>query len=104
MHAFYFFLVLEVLAFSIFLVSELMKLIVKERIKKSTRMNNRFRLYHRIALCLFIFSFGLYILNDTLLKKKIPIELIGYLVFLSLGLYVGFHVCLDEVKRMSNKK
>jgi hypothetical protein len=42
--------------------------------------------------------------NDALLKKKIPTDLIGYLVFLSLGLYVGFHVCQDEVKRIANGK
>jgi len=61
-------------------------------------------LFHKVALFLFLFSIGLFILNGTFLKKKIPIELVGYLVFLSLGLYVGFHFCLDEVKRMMNRK
>jgi len=67
-------------------------------------MSKRLILFHRITLLFFIFSFGLYFVNDALLKKKIPTDLIGYLVFLSLGLYVGFHVCQDEVKRMANGK
>jgi hypothetical protein len=60
--------------------------------------------YHRIGLVLCIFSLGLYIINDALLKSKMPTDLIGYLVFLSLGLYVGFHACLQEMKRLTNDK
>jgi hypothetical protein len=67
-------------------------------------MSKRLIIFHRVALVFFLFSLGLYIVNDAFLKKKIPLELIGYMVFLSLGIYVGFHLCLDEVKRMNKKK
>jgi hypothetical protein len=66
-------------------------------------MYKRINILHRIFLSFFIFSLGLYVVNDSILRKWIPIEIVGYIVFLSLGIYVGFHVCLDELKRMNKK-
>jgi hypothetical protein len=60
-------------------------------------MSQRIFILHKIAAILFLASLGLYIINESFLNSRIPIEIIGYLVFLSLGLYVGFHVCLGEI-------
>jgi hypothetical protein len=98
-HSLIFFIVGGV-AILLFLVSELMKFTNKIRIKKGAAMYKRINIIHRLALGFLGFSLGLYIVNDAFLKKKIPLEIIGYLVFLSLGFYVGFHVCLGEIKRI----
>jgi hypothetical protein len=66
-------------------------------------MYKRINTIHRLALGFLTFSLGLYIVNDLFLKKKIPLDIIGYLVFSSLAFYAGFHVCLAEVKRMNKK-
>jgi len=63
-------------------------------------MYKRINSIHRLSVGFFLFSIALYIVNDAFLKKKIPLDVVGYLVFLSLGFYVGFHVCLSEIKRM----
>jgi len=65
-------------------------------------MPNRYFIFHRIFLFFFGFNIVFYIVNDAFLKK-IPLEIVGYSFFLSLGLYVGFHVCLGEVKRRAKK-
>ena len=67
-------------------------------------MSKRIFLFHRIAAVFFLFSLGLCVITGSFLKSRIPIEIVGYLVFLSLGLYVGFQVCLGEIKRMINSK
>ncbi len=67
-------------------------------------MYKRITIIHRIALCFFLFSLALDVVNDAFLKNKMPREIIGYLIFLTLGFYVGFHICLDEVKRMEKKE
>ena len=66
-------------------------------------MNKRLTIYHRVSLFFFLFSIGLYIINDAFLKCKVHVEVVGYLLFLSLGIYIGFHVCLDEMKRLTKK-
>ncbi len=66
-------------------------------------MSKRLSILHKVALSVFLFRLGLYFLNETFLKIKIPGQLIGYLIFLSLGFYVGFHLCLSELRR-SNRK
>jgi hypothetical protein len=66
-------------------------------------MYKRINILHRIFLSFFLLSLGVFIVNDSILKKRIPIEIVGYIFFLSLGIYVGFHVCLDELKRMNRK-
>jgi hypothetical protein len=67
-------------------------------------MSKRIFLFHRIAAVFFLFSLGFCVITGSFLKSRIPIEIVGYLVFLSLGLYVGFQVCLGEIKRMINRK
>lgn len=66
-------------------------------------MYKRINIIHGLALGYLGFSLGLYIVNDVFLKK-IPLEIIGYLVFSSIGFYAGFHICLDEVKRVKKKE
>jgi hypothetical protein len=98
------FLILFGAAVLLFIVSELMKFINKIRIKRDTAMYKRINIIHRLAVGFFLFSIGLYIVNDAFLKNKIPLDIIGYLTFLSLGFYAGFHVCLDEIKRVEKKE
>lgn len=39
------------------------------------------------------------VINKELLQSKIPSEIIGYLFWLSLGLYLGFILCKHEYMR-----
>jgi hypothetical protein len=66
-------------------------------------MSKRIFIIHRVALVFFLSSLGLSVVNEALWKSKIPSDIVGYLVFASLGFYLGFHICLDEVKRMQKK-
>ena len=67
-------------------------------------MHKRIIIIHRLAEISFSSSIALYLINDTLLKKKIPLEIVGYILFLNLGFYVGFHLALREVERERKKK
>lgn len=67
-------------------------------------MHKRINIIRKLASAFFMFSLGLYIVNDALLKKRIPLEIIGYVVFLSVGFYIGFHLALSEVERESSRR
>jgi len=42
-----------------------------------------------------------YILNDSVLKKAFPIEIVGYSLFLILGLFIGVNICIDVLRKES---
>ncbi len=64
-------------------------------------MNRNLQLYSKIAIVLLVSSISLWMLNDLILNMKIPIEIIGYIVFFSLGIFIGVHCCIDAIKRHS---
>ena len=61
-------------------------------------------LYSKISVFVFGSSILLWIINDAILKAKIPIEIVGHIFFLSLGLFIGVHSCIDVIKRSTNNK
>ena len=63
--------------------------------------NRRLRVYQKIITYFFIFNIIFYIINDAFFRNAIPLEIIGYMFFLSLGIYIGFHVCIHEIKRQN---
>jgi hypothetical protein len=65
-----------------------------------TRLNR----FHRIFLSFFLFCILIFIVNNVFLKNKIPKDLLGYFLFFSLGIYIGFNVCLSEFKRITKIK
>lgn len=44
------------------------------------------------------------ILNKNILNSVIPIEIVGYLFWLSLGLFLGFKLCKYEYSRTLRKQ
>ncbi len=62
-------------------------------------MIKRLSLYSKISSFIFAASIGLHMVNDIFLKKKVPGEIIGYVFWFSLGLFIGVNCCIDVVKR-----
>jgi hypothetical protein len=64
-------------------------------------MYKRLITYQKISIYLFAANMGFYVLNDSVLKKVVPIEIVGYSLFLSLGLFIGVNVCIDVLRKES---
>ena len=64
-------------------------------------MYKRLIIYQKISIYLFAANMGFYILNDSVLKKAVPIEIVGYSLFLSLGLFIGVNICIDVLRKES---
>jgi len=68
----------------------------------------RFSFYERGLTFFFMINIFLDVINDKLLDSVIPGEIVGYLFWLSLGLYLGFRLCKYEygnvIKDSQNKK
>jgi hypothetical protein len=58
-------------------------------------MYRRLIIYQKNSIYLFAANIGFYILNDSILKKAVPIEIVGYSLFLSLGFFIGVNICID---------
>ncbi|WMW78120.1 hypothetical protein RF683_01360 [Flavobacterium sp. 20NA77.7] len=52
----------------------------------------------------FMINLFLDILNKNILNSVIPIEIVGYLFWLSLGLFLGFKLCKYEYSRTLRKQ
>lgn len=63
----------------------------------------RFSSFERAIQVFFMINLVLDIVNKNFLKSAIPIEIIGYLFWLSLGLYLGFKLCKNEYNRTLRK-
>jgi hypothetical protein len=64
-------------------------------------MYKRLIIYQKISIYLFAANMGFYILNDSILKKVVPIEIVGYSLFLSLGFFIGVNICIDLLRKAS---
>lgn len=64
----------------------------------------RFSYFDKGLAALFIINIFLNVFNDKILKSLIPLEIISYSFWLSLGLYLGFQLCKYEYKRAMNIK
>lgn len=62
----------------------------------------RFSNYEKSLAAFFIISIILDVVNNRLLNSFIPTEIVGYLFWLSLGLYLGFKLCKYEFTRVWN--
>ena len=66
-------------------------------------MKNYWRRFSNIEKGLVIFfGIGLFIdtINKEFLNSAIPKEIVGYIFWLSIGLYLGFRLCRYEYKRV----
>lgn len=66
-------------------------------------MKNYWVRFNRIEMALVVFfGIGLFldVINRFIFKSIIPKEIIGYLFWLSLGLYLGFRLCRYEYIRV----
>ncbi len=63
----------------------------------------RFNNYEKSITAFFMLNIFLDVVNKKLLNSIIPVEIIGYLFWLSLGLFLGFRWCKYEFTRVWNK-
>jgi hypothetical protein len=67
-------------------------------------MSKRLLFYEKGSRYFFLINIFIYILNGTLLKKIIPIEIIGYFFFLSLGIFIGVQCCVSQIRINNTNK
>ena len=60
----------------------------------------RLSYYDKVLAMFFMINIFLDIINKKVLNSVIPNEIIGYLFWISLGLYLGFQICKYEFKRV----
>jgi hypothetical protein len=60
----------------------------------------RFNFYEGVIVVFLMINILFVIINQRIEKPIIPIEIAGYFFWLSLGLYLGFKLCIQEYKRM----
>lgn len=67
-------------------------------------MWKRLKIYQWIIMANFAFNLVFYTLNEDFLNYIVPKDIAGYLFWLSLGLYLGFIICKNEIKRVYKKQ
>ena len=60
----------------------------------------RFVNYEKGLALFFIISIFFDIVNEKFLNSQVPAEIIGYMFWLTLGLYLGFRLCKYEFRRV----
>jgi hypothetical protein len=63
----------------------------------------QFSYYDKAVAVFFIVNLFLDIINERFLNSLVSKELIGYLFWLSLGLFLGFQLCKYECKKLLKK-
>jgi len=63
----------------------------------------RFSYFEKGIAIFFMINLALDAINKKILNSAIPIEIIGYLFWLSLGLFLGFALCKNEYSRTLKK-
>lgn len=58
-----------------------------------------FSIYDKLIASFFILNLFLDVINEKILDSFIPNEIVGYLFWLSLGLFLGFQLCKFEYKK-----
>lgn len=69
----------------------------------NTKYWKRFNIYQQGLALFFIVSLVFDIINKKLLESRVPTEIVGYMFWLSLGLFLGFRLCKYEYIRVWNK-
>jgi hypothetical protein len=64
----------------------------------------RFSLFENGLNIFFIINLFMDIINKKVLSSTIPIEILAYLFWLSLGLLLGFRLCKHEYNRTLRKQ
>lgn len=58
-----------------------------------------------VAITIFLaINLPFYVYNNNLIVSIIPVEFAGYLVWLSLGLYLGFQICKGAYRKSLKRK
>ena len=63
----------------------------------------RFSNYEKTITGFFMINIVFDIINKKLLESRVPTEIVGYMFWLSLGLFLGFRLCKYEYIRVWNK-
>jgi len=63
----------------------------------------RFTLFDKGLAVFFMINLFLDVINKRVLNSAIPSEIVGYLFWLSLGLFLGFKLCKYEYSRTLKK-
>lgn len=67
-------------------------------------MHRRLIIYQKLSAYLFALGILFYVVNDSLLKRKVPIEIVDYFLFFSLGIFIGVNICIDVMRNNSKNK
>ena len=67
-------------------------------------MWKRLKIYEGIVVINFIINIVFYILNKDFLNHIIPVDIAGYMFWISLGMYLGFQWCKYEFIRVLKLK
>lgn len=63
----------------------------------------RFSIYEKSLAAFFMLNLFLDVINKKLLGSAIPAEVVSYLFWLGLGLYLGFRLCKYEYSKAIKK-
>lgn len=91
------------LALLICLFSEIMKFIIKRK-KMNRNYWKQFNIYEKGLALFFMINIVFDFINKKLLNSVVPKEIVGFMFWLSLGLYLGFQLCKYEYKRVLKKQ
>ena len=92
---------MEILFLFTYILSEIMKMrsrYISRKRNEEISMVTRFTLYSQISIYFFALSVAFYLFNDAVLKYKVPLEIVGYLIFFSLGIFIGTQCCIDVIR------
>ena len=62
-------------------------------------MVKRLNLYSNISIYFFALSAAFYIFNEAVLKYAVPLEIVEYLIFFSLEIFIGTQCCVNVIRR-----
>jgi uncharacterized membrane protein len=96
----------EITGALLYIISEIMKLIIRKKQTKKVNhsMRSRVILIQKVIAIFFVLNFILAVLNTTIFKGFIPFDITAYFFFLSLGIFIGFNVCLNEINKWQQER
>ncbi len=96
----------EITGALLYIISEIMKLLIRKKQTKKVNpsMRNRVILIQKVIAIFFVLNFVLAVLNTTSFKGIMPFDISAYFFFLSLGIFIGFNVCLNEINKWQQER
>ena len=64
----------------------------------------QFNVYEKGLALFFMINIFFDVINTKFLNSIVPVKIVGYMFWLSLGLYLGFRLCKYEFRRVLKKQ